>query len=127
MDIEGLGEKLVDQLVDGGIVHTPADVYKLDARQDLAALERMADKSRGERRRGDRQEQADDARAVHLRARASATSAKRRRATSPRHFGSARRADGADGRTALLEVNDVGPVLARERSRASSPSRTIAR
>ena len=29
MDIEGLGEKLVDQLVDGGIVRTPADLYKL--------------------------------------------------------------------------------------------------
>jgi DNA ligase (NAD+) len=44
MDIEGLGEKLVDQLVDGGIVHTPADVYKLGVAK-LAALERMGDKS----------------------------------------------------------------------------------
>lgn len=44
MDIEGLGEKLVDQLVDAGIVHTPADLYKLDA-PVLAGLERMAEKS----------------------------------------------------------------------------------
>ena len=44
MDIEGLGEKLVDQLVDGQIVHTPADLYRLDV-PALAALERMADKS----------------------------------------------------------------------------------
>ena len=47
MDIEGLGEKLADQLVDGGIVHTPADLYdreKLNAGR-LAELERMADKS----------------------------------------------------------------------------------
>ena len=47
MDIEGLGEKLVDQLVDGGIVHTPADLYdreKLNAAR-LAELERMAEKS----------------------------------------------------------------------------------
>ena len=31
MDIEGLGEKLVDQLVDQGLVKTPADLYRLDA------------------------------------------------------------------------------------------------
>ena len=44
MDIEGLGEKLVDQLVDGGLVKTPVDIYalKLDT---LAGLERMGQKS----------------------------------------------------------------------------------
>ncbi len=46
MDIEGLGEKLVDQLVEGGVVLTPADLYKLDV-GTLAALERMAEKSAG--------------------------------------------------------------------------------
>ena len=44
MDVEGLGEKLVDQLVETGIVATPADLYTLDVAA-LAALERMADKS----------------------------------------------------------------------------------
>ncbi|WP_332674919.1 NAD-dependent DNA ligase LigA [Aromatoleum sp.] len=44
MDIEGLGDKLVDQLVEGGIVRTPADVYKLGLVK-LANLPRMADKS----------------------------------------------------------------------------------
>ena len=44
MDIEGLGDKLVDQLVDGGVVRTPADLYKLGVAK-LAALERMAEKS----------------------------------------------------------------------------------
>jgi DNA ligase (NAD+) len=44
MDIEGLGEKLVDQLVEAGLVRTPADLYKLDV-ATLATLERMADKS----------------------------------------------------------------------------------
>jgi DNA ligase (NAD+) len=44
MDIEGLGEKLVDQLVDGKMVETPADLYKVDAAQ-LQKLERMAEKS----------------------------------------------------------------------------------
>jgi len=47
MDIEGLGDKLVEQLVDGGIVSTPADLYdrnKLNL-QTLADLERMGEKS----------------------------------------------------------------------------------
>ena len=30
LDIEGLGDKMVDQLVDAGLVHTPADLFKLD-------------------------------------------------------------------------------------------------
>jgi DNA ligase (NAD+) len=44
MDIEGLGEKLVDQLVDAGLVKTPADFYRLSV-EDLLPLERMAQKS----------------------------------------------------------------------------------
>src|SRR5713101_8385070 len=44
MDIEGLGEKLVDQLVDLEVVRTPADIYQLDP-GTLAGLERMGEKS----------------------------------------------------------------------------------
>jgi DNA ligase (NAD+) len=44
IDIEGLGEKLVDQLIDTDIVRTPADIYRLDV-ETLARLERMAEKS----------------------------------------------------------------------------------
>ncbi len=44
LDIEGLGDKLVEQLVDKAIVRTPADLYKLGIIA-LASLERMADKS----------------------------------------------------------------------------------
>ena len=44
MDIEGLGDKLVDQLVDKGVVKTAADLYRLDV-GTLAGLERMAEKS----------------------------------------------------------------------------------
>ncbi|MDR2001044.1 MAG: NAD-dependent DNA ligase LigA [Zoogloeaceae bacterium] len=44
MDIEGLGEKLVEQLVDGGLVQTPVDLYRL-ALEPLAALDRMGEKS----------------------------------------------------------------------------------
>ena len=44
LDIEGLGDKLVEQLVDSGLVHTPADIYKLGV-LSLLNLERMAEKS----------------------------------------------------------------------------------
>jgi DNA ligase (NAD+) len=44
MDIEGLGEKLVDQLVTEGLVKDPSDFYHLTVEQ-LVDLERMAEKS----------------------------------------------------------------------------------
>ncbi len=44
VEVEGLGEKLVDQLVDAGLIHTLPDLYRLGFTA-LAALERMADKS----------------------------------------------------------------------------------
>jgi DNA ligase (NAD+) len=44
MDIEGLGEKIVDQLVERSLVANPADLYRLDS-PTLADLERMGEKS----------------------------------------------------------------------------------
>ncbi len=44
MDVEGLGDKLVEQLVDEHIIHSLPDLYRLDV-ATLAALERMAEKS----------------------------------------------------------------------------------
>jgi DNA ligase (NAD+) len=44
MDIEGLGEKLVEQLVDAGVIKTLPDLYRLGFRA-LAELERMGEKS----------------------------------------------------------------------------------
>jgi len=44
MDIEGLGEKLIDQLVDAGMLNSVADIYRLE-KNALANLERMGDKS----------------------------------------------------------------------------------
>ena len=44
LDIEGLGEKLIDQLVERGLVRDVADLYSL-TKEQLAGLERMADKS----------------------------------------------------------------------------------
>ncbi len=44
MDIEGLGEKIIEQLVDTGLVTDPSDLYGL-SKDQLAGLERLADKS----------------------------------------------------------------------------------
>ncbi|PWN06796.1 NAD-dependent DNA ligase LigA [Rhodohalobacter mucosus] len=44
MDIEGLGEAVVQQLVDAGLINTFADLYKLE-KEELIPLERMGEKS----------------------------------------------------------------------------------
>jgi DNA ligase (NAD+) len=44
MEIDGLGEKIIDQLVDQGLVSSPADLYRLTV-EELASLERMGEKS----------------------------------------------------------------------------------
>jgi len=44
MDIDGLGDKIVEQLVDEGLIDDPADLFVLTVEQ-LAALERMGEKS----------------------------------------------------------------------------------
>lgn len=44
MDIDGIGDKLIEQLVDHELVHTPADLFALTKAQ-LLGLERMGDKS----------------------------------------------------------------------------------
>ncbi len=44
LDIDGLGEKIVKQLMDAGLIATPADIFKLEKRQ-LVDLERFGEKS----------------------------------------------------------------------------------
>jgi DNA ligase (NAD+) len=46
LDIEGLGDKLVDQLASSGLVRSVADLYQL-RKEDLLPLERLAEKSAG--------------------------------------------------------------------------------
>ena len=46
MDIEGMGEKLVEQLVSEGLINTVADLYRLDV-ETLSRLEGKAEKSAG--------------------------------------------------------------------------------
>ena len=110
VDIAGLGDKLVDQLVDADLVHTPADIYRLGL-SALAGLARMAEKS-----------------AANL----LASIEKSKRTTLPkflfglgiRHVGEATAKDLAKhlgnlnaimdaSVEQLLEVHDVGPVVAQ--------------
>src|SRR5262249_33254175 len=110
MDIEGLGDKLVDQLVDASIVHTPADLYKLGIAA-LAELERMAEKSAANVVAAiDRSRDTTLARfifALGIR-HVGETTAK----DLAQHFGKLDALLSAD-EAALLEVPDVGPVLAQ--------------
>lgn len=44
MDIDGVGEKLIERLLEKGLIHDPADLYYL-TREDLLSIERMGEKS----------------------------------------------------------------------------------
>jgi len=114
LDIEGLGDKLVDQLVDAGLVHTPADIYKLDLAQ-LSAQERMADKSaRNVLDAIDKSRNTTLARFVYalgIRHVGEATAK-----DLARHFGGLDALLGAT-EADLLQVHDVGPVLAESIAR----------
>jgi DNA ligase (NAD+) len=44
LDIEGMGDKLIDQMVEQDILHTPSDIYAL-TKEKLMDLERMGEKS----------------------------------------------------------------------------------
>jgi DNA ligase (NAD+) len=110
MDIEGLGDKLVDQLVERGLVRTPADVYSLDL-GTLAGLERMAEKSASNLLAAIEKSKATTlARfifALGIRNVGEATAK-----DLARHFGSFDALLEAD-EAALMQVQDVGPVVAQ--------------
>ncbi len=109
LDIDGLGEKIIDQLVDQNLVRTPADLFNLGF-GTLAALDRMADKSA--------QNLLDS-----LEKAKSTTLARFIYALGIRHVGESTAKDLAKhfgsldalmsaSQEALLEVNDVGPIVA---------------
>jgi DNA ligase (NAD+) len=111
LDIEGLGEKLVDQLVDTGLVKTPADLFHLTEEQ-LAALPRMGRKS------------AQNLLEALRRSRENATLARFIYALGIRHVGESTARDLARhfgslealmkaGEEEIMEVPDVGPVVAK--------------
>ena len=109
IEIEGLGDKLVDQLVDRQLVHTPADLYRL-TRETLAGLERMAEKSATNLLAAiEKSKQTTLARfifALGIRTVGESTAQ-----DLARYFGNIEAVMGADD-TALQQVPDIGPVVA---------------
>lgn len=110
MDIEGLGDKLVEQLVDENLIHSLPDLYRLD-RTTLAALERMADKSAhnivAALEKSKRPTLARFIFALGIR-NVGETTAK----DLARFFGSLSNVQAADT-AALQQVPDVGPIVAQ--------------
>ena len=110
MDIEGLGEKLVDQLVDRGLVRTVADLYALSPAQ-IADLERMGEKSAENLvhaiERSRRTTLARFLFALGIREVGEATAR-----TLARHFASLDAVTAAD-EEALQGAPDIGPIVAR--------------
>ncbi len=111
MDIDGLGEKLVDQLVERGLVKDVADIYYL-SREQLLGLERMGEKSvqnlLAAIERSKRTTLARFLYALGIREVGEATAV-----TLARHFGSLEAIMNADEET-LMTVPDVGPVVAAQ-------------
>jgi len=119
MDVEGLGDKLVEQLVDGGLIRSLPDLYRLGVLK-LAELDRMADKS------------AENLVAA-LEKSKTTTLGRFLFALGIRHVGEATAKDLArhlgsmdrimDASEAeLAQVPDVGPVVAFSRSRTTAKS-----
>lgn len=109
MNIHGLGERLVEQLVDGGVIRTPADLYKLGV-VALAQLERMADKSAGNIMKAiEKSKETTFARFIYalgIRNVGEATAK-----DLARYFGGLDRLMDA-GAEDLQQVQDIGPVVA---------------
>ena len=114
LDVEGLGDQLIEQLVDKGLIDTAADLYRLDA-DALAGLDRMGVKSAQNVLDAlQKSKRTTLARLIYgLGIRHVGESTAKALA---RHFGSLdalqQGATNGDG-SALLEVADVGPVVAR--------------
>ncbi len=110
LDIEGLGDKLVEQLVDSAVVRTPADLYRLGLLA-LANLERMAEKSASNLLAAiEQSKQTTLARFIYALGIRNVGEATAR--DLARHFGSLDRLLAAD-EAQLLQVTDVGPIVAQ--------------
>ena len=110
MDIEGLGDKLVEQLVDSAVVRTPADLYRLGLLA-LVNLERMAEKSASNLLAAiEQSKQTTLARFIYALGIRNVGEATAR--DLARHFASLDRLLAAD-EAQLLQVSDVGPIVAQ--------------
>ncbi|HKU14126.1 MAG TPA: NAD-dependent DNA ligase LigA [Steroidobacteraceae bacterium] len=109
LDIDGLGSKIIDQLVEGEKVRSPADLYRLSA-DDYAGLERMGEKSAANLVEAlERSKQTTLARFLYglgIRDVGEATAA-----ALANHFGALEPLQDAS-EEAIQEVPDIGPVVA---------------
>jgi len=110
MDVEGLGDKLVDQLIEAKVIHTLPELYKLGL-ANLTALERMGEKSAQNLLAGlEKSKRTTLARFLYSLGirQIGETTAK----DLAKHFGALDRIMGATVEQ-LLDVNDVGPIVAQ--------------
>jgi DNA ligase (NAD+) len=122
MDVEGLGEKIVDQLVDREIVHTPADLYRLGL-TGLAELERMGEKSAAKLLAAiERSKQTTLERFIYALGIRNVGEATAR--DLARHFGSLEPLKAAT-QADLQQVQDVGPVVAESMWRFFSEAHNV--
>ncbi|HWP23423.1 MAG TPA: NAD-dependent DNA ligase LigA [Candidatus Binatia bacterium] len=114
MDIEGLGEKLIDQLVDRGLVRDVADLYSL-TKEQLAGLDRMGEKSAQNLldalERSKRATLARGLTALGIRHVGEATAK-----ALAEHFGDLKKIEQASEEE-LMEVRDIGPEVAKSIAR----------
>ena len=110
LDIEGLGDKLVDQMVDSAIIRTPADLYKLGLAA-VASLERMAEKSAGNILRAiEKSKHTTLARFIYALGIRNVGEATAKELAA--HLGSLDRLIEADSER-LQQIPDIGPVVAQ--------------
>jgi len=109
MDIDGLGDKLVDQLIERDLIHDPADLYAL-TQDEIAVLERMAEKSAANLIQALEKSKATTLErflyAIGIREVGEATAK-----TLAAEFGSLAAIEAADEER-LQQVPDVGPIVA---------------
>jgi DNA ligase (NAD+) len=110
MNIRGLGHKLVDHLVDHGIIKTPADLYALTA-ATLAGLERMAEKS-ADNVIGAIEKSKNTSLARFIYSLGIRNVGETTARDLARHFGRLDRLMAADAES-LQQVQDIGPVVAQ--------------
>ncbi|MDB5953223.1 MAG: ligA [Massilia sp.] len=114
IDVEGLGDQLIEQLVDKHVIHTAADLYTLD-QEKLCALERMATRS-AQNVLAALEKSKDTTLARFIYALGIRNVGESTAKALAQHFGNLDallHAASWEGGLQLLEVADVGPVVAR--------------
>ncbi|MES2759686.1 MAG: NAD-dependent DNA ligase LigA [Pseudomonadota bacterium] len=114
IDVEGLGDQLIEQLVDREVIHTAADLYLLD-QDKLCALDRMATKS-AQNVLAALEKSKDTTLARFIFALGIRNVGESTAKALAQHFGNLDallHAASFEGGIQLLEVADVGPVVAR--------------